>query len=93
VISSAAGRLASRRATCDANERGSISLTFLERGHLCGLEVDSQLVLGIEIHITRAVSDRRTNVFQKLMPHFLASLEESYRQRIRVGHWFDVHGT
>src|SRR5215469_5857181 len=50
-------------------------------------------VLGVEIHITRAVLDRRANVFQNLMPQFLARLEKSCRQGIRIRYWFDMHGT
>ena len=50
-------------------------------------------ILGIEVHVARAVSYRRTNILQNLMPHFLASLEESPRQGIWVRHWFDMYGT
>src|SRR5262249_60466939 len=56
-------------------------------------DAETLTVLGIEIHITRAVSYRRANVLQNLMPHFLASLEESNGQGIRVRHRFDMHGT
>jgi hypothetical protein len=40
-----------------------------------------------------AVLHRRATVLQKLMPHFITSLEESCRQGIGVRHWFDMHGT
>jgi hypothetical protein len=50
-------------------------------------------VFGIEIHMTCAVLHRRTDVLQNLVPDFIASLEESCRQGIRVRHWFDMHGS
>src|SRR5262249_46955461 len=54
---------------------------------------EASIVLGIEIHITGAVSYRCTNILQKLMPHFLASVEESCCEGIRIRHRLDMHRT
>src|SRR4029077_18019830 len=54
---------------------------------------EAPTVLGIEIDITSAVSYVSTNTLPTLMSHFLASVEESYRERIRLRQRFDMHGT
>ena len=38
---------------------------------------EAPTILGIEIHITGAVAYRRRSIVHKLMPHLLASSEES----------------
>src|SRR5262249_46172784 len=48
--------------------------------------------LGIEVDITGAIAYWRTDLLDNLMAHLLARLEESRRQRTRVGHRLDVHG-
>src|SRR5262245_58478122 len=50
-------------------------------------------VLGIEIDIAGTTSYGRTDIFENLVPHLLARLEEPRRQGIRLGHRLDVHGT
>jgi hypothetical protein len=53
---------------------------------------ESPAVLDIEIHETGAIAYGRIHILQDLMPHFLASPEETCRQRARLSDWPDMHG-
>src|SRR5262245_35329631 len=54
---------------------------------------EAATILAIEIHIARAIAHRRTDNVHDLVPHVLASPEESCRQGIRLRHRLDMHGS
>ena len=67
-------------------------LSLKRREKVAMNNTEAATILGIEIDVTGAVAYRRADIVGNLMPHVLASPEESRRQGIWLRHRLDMHG-